>query len=74
MHLITSHVKPSAISHSVKCKLGDDYYLAVARFNVIDVYELLPDKAKLLTSLELLPRIIGLAEIALDVSFCFVGH
>lgn len=66
MHIISTHLAPSVISHSTKCNLGEEY-LAVARFNSIDLYELLPDKAKLLTSFELLPRIIGLVEISPDV-------
>ena len=66
MHLISSYVPPFATSHAIKCHLGEDL-LVVARVNRLDVYEPLSDGVRLLSSLELLPRIVALHEITPDV-------
>lgn len=67
MHLVSTYLPPSAASHALKCNLGENV-LVIARINRLDVLELLPTGAKLISSLELLPRIVALHEIAFDVS------
>ncbi|KIM30042.1 hypothetical protein M408DRAFT_22463 [Serendipita vermifera MAFF 305830] len=65
MHLISTYLPPPAASHALRCNLGEEL-LVVARINRLDVLELLPTGARPLSSLELLPRIIAVHEIALD--------
>jgi len=66
MHLVSTYLPPSAASHAIKCNLGQEL-LVVAKINRLDVLELLPTGAKLLSSLELLARIVAVHEIARHV-------
>jgi hypothetical protein len=68
MHLVSTYLPPSAASHAVKCNLGHEL-LVVARINRLDALELLPTGARLLSSLELLARIVAVHEIARHVRF-----
>lgn len=67
MHILSTYLPPSATTHAVKCNVGEEL-LVVSRLNRLDVYELLPDGVKSLTSTELLPRIVAVEEISPDVS------
>ena len=66
MHLVSTYLPPSAASHAVKCNFGREL-LVVARINRLDVLELLDTGAKPQSSLELLPRIVAVHEIAHQV-------
>jgi hypothetical protein len=68
MHLVSTYLPPSAASHAVKCNLGQELLVA-ARINRLDALELLPTGARPLSSLELLPRIVAVHEIARHVRF-----
>ncbi|KAG8816983.1 hypothetical protein FRC17_000103, partial [Serendipita sp. 399] len=65
MHLVSTYLPPTATSHAVKCKLGEEL-LIVARINRLDAYKLLPHGIELLTSLEVLARVAALHEISPD--------
>ncbi|PVF94630.1 hypothetical protein CPB86DRAFT_765387 [Serendipita vermifera] len=65
MHLLSTYLPPSAVSHAVKCNLGQEL-LIIARINRLECLQLLPDGARPLCSLELLPRIVALHEITLE--------
>ena len=75
MHVISTYLPPTAITHAITAKLigGSARYLVIAKINRVEAFSLEPQGLRQVAAYELWGRIVALEEIVVDVS-CLYMH
>jgi hypothetical protein len=70
MHVISTYLSPTAVTHAITAKLteGSARYLVISKINRVEVFSLEREGLKQVAAYELWGRIVALEEIVVDVS------
>ena len=70
MHIISTYLSPTAVTHAITAKLtvGSARYLVIAKINRVEAFTLEREGLKQSAAYELWGRIVALEEIVVDVN------
>lgn len=75
MHVISTYLPPTAVTHAITAKLSGSStrYLVIAKINRVEAFSLELEGLKPVAAYELWGRVVALEEIVVDVSCLYMS-